>query len=1580
MHEETFINAAREDAELLKLLLRARLRVPGECITQCLLPEAPLDVALALLQAGADGGSVLMQVVEMDRIDLVAAIILAPKPPSAAGLDAALNSVVSSTSFNKRYSLIEILLCGRPVGNAASEALFKATLLANVGMMQLLLAHKVDINHNGASAVAHAIQRNRGDLVGLLLQNQSLKPDLASELVRHIPRASQPTDKIGILSKLLVNGASGTYCNELLITAAEQNDLDTAQLLICYGRDQNNPVCSVNYNASKCLQVAVSRNNVSMVKLLALEGSPSKFSLATAFSSIPPNLNKNDHFLMVQTLLRGGAHGPEVNEALHAAVTRHKSPRLVKMLVHFGAVVTSGTLFACVSQGSVDLLDVLIARISPRTCAQAIAIAMKHSGATRYRMIKVLLGPSAGLDVPEISSAVVDILQNCPEDIKLLALLCRDGKANVNFKNGLAVVLALKQADPVVLDIVLRGEGTVPTSETIEQGLRCAIDLPLTDANRRIKIAALLWRVKPQNAMNQALVKEIRYALTTKDLAVLGVLLDAGADVNSYGAAPVCLAIGEPSILDLILFKRPSQKSLSIALPSAINLQGARLSACEKLLKAGATGIEVNEGLLAAAKEGPDSLPLVKLLLPYADVNFMEGQVFRFVVREGFTETLELLLAPPSMPTIATKACAFQEAMELKETKDRLRIVQRLLAAGIPTEAVSDALITAVNLDDLALVEHLLKSDASVDHMNGLAIHSAASFGQDQILKLLVERKPSLSTLTTGFGGAVVIQEPEKYRLVLDTLLQAGLRGEAVDAALVEAVKAGDLSVVELLFKNGASIEWRDGEALAIATQTAAIETLTSILERPAPQHVLARAWMIAVKLTKDRCPVIELLLKAGKVLDDHVSKALTAATKQNPSDRKLIKILLESGAFDCGESMIHAATVLDLRTLTMLADSPKAADFISSAFKEAMSTGILWQSATGLAIVELMLKKGASGDAVAEGLYQAVDRSQLGTILASDFLEVFLRYGADSNYQRGLVLQRAALEADVGLIERLLPTANVESKAMAMPYLFTSGEPNVQQALEAFSSSIEGVDKDEIVVFNHPDADLEPILFQALSQFPRDTYILRILLDMGYNPNQWQMLDEPWPILCWALDQPEKKISSANIEMLIDGGANVNFRSRSGITPLTLAIRNQRSDIVLKLLSKGANVTDPNAEGITPLNLAGSLTNTDIMGYILQAGAETDDGSLHDVSRQLRCDAMRTLIKNGHEVDYPSDRHEGRSALAELCLRAMDHSPPPAKLEDAIQCLIVNDANIREVSYSGKTIFHYALDSIDPLTILAVLLKMMWKFVNEDAFLFTDKKYTYSLTKYVEKGLFAGPEHQKHEILRLLRNKRAKDRFWAHSIDEDQPEDYCNAPPHIEAEVRLQKARRKRQAEQREDVQKHLELKRLTVIGEVEIMNITTEAEISRDRHRGRVERELLSEKANTQLQLDLAADVSKDKMLAQKYLREEGHKRQLRDIQVSTQRAIMAEESEKERARSVMQIEFMEKRVELENNAARNRLAIEGSAFHEQDKVLLKQHERELARIKMQKGLVERQTTLAGTFQGAGLNQRQIGYITEA
>jgi hypothetical protein len=80
---------------------------------------------------------------------------------------------------------------------------------------------------------------------------------------------------------------------------------------------------------------------------------------------------------------------------------------------------------------------------------------------------------------------------------------------------------------------------------------------------------------------------------------------------------------------------------------------------------------------------------------------------------------------------------------------------------------------------------------------------------------------------------------------------------------------------------------------------------------------------------------------------------------------------------------------------------------------------------------------------------------------------------------------------------------------------------------------------------------------------------------------------------------------------------------------------------------------------------------------------------------------------------------------------------------------------------------------------------------------LFTDGEYTYSPTKYVEKGKCRGDNSQTQSLIKLLKDCKAIDRYWKN--EGPQPPDYENAPPHIvkAEEERKEAERRKRQEEE---------------------------------------------------------------------------------------------------------------------------------------------------------------------------------------
>lgn len=118
----------------------------------------------------------------------------------------------------------------------------------------------------------------------------------------------------------------------------------------------------------------------------------------------------------------------------------------------------------------------------------------------------------------------------------------------------------------------------------------------------------------------------------------------------------------------------------------------------------------------------------------------------------------------------------------------------------------------------------------------------------------------------------------------------------------------------------------------------------------------------------------------------------------------------------------------------------------------------------------------------------------------------------------------------------------------------------------------------------------------------------------------------------------------------LLRRGADVEARSPSGATPLMLAAQRSDSDAVLALLNAGADVNARTDSGRTPLIAAAAAGSTASLRALLEAGAEVDAADaggvtalMHAVDRRDRDGALELL--NAGASPSRVDR-SGRSAV----------------------------------------------------------------------------------------------------------------------------------------------------------------------------------------------------------------------------------------------------------------------------------------------------------------------------------------------
>ncbi len=100
----------------------------------------------------------------------------------------------------------------------------------------------------------------------------------------------------------------------------------------------------------------------------------------------------------------------------------------------------------------------------------------------------------------------------------------------------------------------------------------------------------------------------------------------------------------------------------------------------------------------------------------------------------------------------------------------------------------------------------------------------------------------------------------------------------------------------------------------------------------------------------------------------------------------------------------------------------------------------------------------------------------------------------------------------------------------------------------------------------------------------------------------------------------------------LLDKGADINIRDKSGDTALTGSISLKRFAVSKMLIERGADVDMQNRKGLTPLMLAVFSGNVEITKLLLDKGADImtkhpDGWSLSDISHDARSPEMRKIL-----------------------------------------------------------------------------------------------------------------------------------------------------------------------------------------------------------------------------------------------------------------------------------------------------------------------------------------------------------------
>lgn len=74
-------------------------------------------------------------------------------------------------------------------------------------------------------------------------------------------------------------------------------------------------------------------------------------------------------------------------------------------------------------------------------------------------------------------------------------------------------------------------------------------------------------------------------------------------------------------------------------------------------------------------------------------------------------------------------------------------------------------------------------------------------------------------------------------------------------------------------------------------------------------------------------------------------------------------------------------------------------------------------------------------------------------------------------------------------------------------------------------------------------------------------------------------------------------------VALLVQHRANVNFKSKNGLTPMHLCAHNDRVNVASILVKNNANVSQKTNEGYTPLHAASHFGQINMVRFLLQNG-----------------------------------------------------------------------------------------------------------------------------------------------------------------------------------------------------------------------------------------------------------------------------------------------------------------------------------------------------------------------------------------
>ena len=317
--------------------------------------------------------------------------------------------------------------------------------------------------------------------------------------------------------------------------------------------------------------------------------------------------------------------------------------------------------------------------------------------------------------------------------------------------------------------------------------------------------------------------------------------------------------------------------------------------------------------------------------------------------------------------------------------------------------------------------------------------------------------------------------------------------------------------------------------------------------------------------------------------------------------------------------------------------------------------------------------------------LFEAVKKADIEQVkqLIADGADIDAQWGDVYNKNEG----DPRLLSKFGLMDSTPLWHAVDSNNMDVVKLLVEADPNVNaggwpplcRAVDVNNTEIAEYLIDHGANINYPD-DWGPLNEAAILSIK----MVKLLLEKGADINAAGFRTP----LQTAIQEGPRDI----FDLLIQSGADVNAKDKSGFTPIYIAIYNDDLDYMKILIANGADVNTKYRGGETLLQAASVTGKIEVVQFLLEAGADinakdnTGWTALLRAVRSSDAKMVELLLEKGAEIDARDDKYG---------FTALQHA---ARLGDknVTELLIAKGADINEKDKDGRTALHLAAESAD--------------------------------------------------------------------------------------------------------------------------------------------------------------------------------------------------------------------------------------------------------------------------------------------